>query len=345
MKNTNVILYPGGAYGHFINWCCSYFSGLINDPIIPMTETGSVHNLFAGNSGIFYRPQLENYLNSIEEIPFIQTHIDYDINNHRINYSDEDWVDSVNSNLAFIDQNFKKSIYIYQTVNSVSCLINNSYYKVKPADDFKRLDIVDPMTYLQSLGFSDQKINQALVHGVDRLKLELADELDPTILAGWGHTSIDQFATWELRELGSKYFYDKCMAKIYPTEMIKSLKGKYKNIEFIELNQLRDNFELTILLILKTFNIDLNKQDSLNKIYNDWLPYQQHINKDRQIAQIIEAVINNVSLDWSSFNLTIFDEIFIQRKLLDNNISIKCWQLNNFPTNTKNLLPLLERQQ
>ena len=32
-------------------------------------------------------------------------------------------------------------------------------------------------------------------------------------------------------------------------------------------------------------------------------------------------------------------------KLLDNNISIKCWQLNNFPINTKNLLPLLERQQ
>lgn len=341
MKDTNVILYDGGAYGNFINWCCSYFSGLITDPSIPMTGVGSVHNLFAGNSGIFYGPQFENYINSVEEIPFIQAHIDYVINDHRINYSDEDWFDSVNTNLAFIDQNFKKSIYIYQTVNSVSCLINNSYYKIKPADDFKRLNIDDPVTYYQSLGFSDQKINQLLVYGVDRLKLELADELDSTILAGWGHTNIDQFATWELRELGSKYFYNRCMAKIYSTEMIESMKGKHKNIEFIELDQLRDSFELTILLILKTFNINFNKQDSLNKIYNDWLPHQQHINKDKQIAQIIKAVVDNVPLDWSSFNLTIFDEIFIQRKLLDCGIEIACYDLNVFPTNTNNLLPLL----
>jgi hypothetical protein len=341
MKDTNVILYDGGAYGNFINWCCSYFSGLINDLSIPMTEMGSVHNLFAGNSGIFYSPQFENYLNSVEEIPFIQAHVDYNINDHRINYSNDDWFDSVNTNLAFIDQNFKKSIYIYQTTNSVSCLINNSYYKIKPADDFKRLNIGDPVAYFQALGFSDQKINQTLVHGVDRLKLELADELDLTILAGWGHTSIDQFATWELREVGSKYFYDRCMTKIYSAEMIESMKGKYKNIEFIELDQLRDSFELTILLILKTFNIDVNKQDSLNKIYNDWLLHQQHINKDKQIAQIIKAVIDNVSLDWSSFNITIFDEIFIQRKLLDCGIEIACYNLNVFPTNTNDLLPLL----
>ena len=81
----------------------------------------------------------------------------------------------------------------------------------------------------------------------------------------------------------------------------------------------------------------------MNIIYNQWIVKQKYINADQQIDKIVNALINNIELEWETYELTFFDEIAIQRKLLDNNIKIKCYNLNQFPTNTRNFLPLLER--
>jgi hypothetical protein len=81
----------------------------------------------------------------------------------------------------------------------------------------------------------------------------------------------------------------------------------------------------------------------MSEIHKTWLSKQIHINKDKQIFDIVNALTNKQDLNWSNWNLTFIDEAVIQRKLLDNNISIKCWKLNEFPTNTKDFLPLLER--
>jgi hypothetical protein len=168
-----------------------------------------------------------------------------------------------------------------------------------------------------------------------------------TNFSQWGHNSIDEFEIWELRELTSHYYYDRVSDEhdILHKDTVDQLKNKFPTIHFIDINELKDNFIETIKSILEYFNLSIDNWNKISTIYETWLSKQIHINKDKQISDIVNALINQQELDWSNWNLTFIDEAVIQRKLLDNNISIKCWKLNDFPTNTENLLPLLERQR
>jgi hypothetical protein len=117
-------------------------------------------------------------------------------------------------------------------------------------------------------------------------------------------------------------------------------KLKFNNLMLIELDSLRDDFISTITKILKFFNIQVNQTD-LEFIHKNWLSNQHHIYKDQQLKEIVSSLVNNNELDWTNYNLTFFDEIFIQRLLLDQGIAISCYKLNKFPTTTKEFSSLL----
>lgn len=341
MKNTNAILYTAGAYGNLINWCCSYFSGIIPNSEIPFAPTGSVHNSFPGKFCILFPSHLDQYLKSENNFPIAQMH-EYVLLKDDIPIESKRTFSILNDNLKKLVDNFKNIIFIYPTINSINCLINNIYFKIRTYDDLSR-EGIDADVWLRDNMKSDRMISLAKVYGIDKLRLELSYEIDNQNLLKWDHTSIDEFELWELRELSSKYFYDRTMLNIITDDEIIELKSKYPKVKFIELDQLRDNFEKTLLSILDTFEIkDINYND-VSKIYQQWLPTQIHLYKDQQINTIVTALINNLELDWTSYNISFFDEIFIQRKLFDNNIEIKCYNLNIFPTNAKDFQPLLER--
>ena len=122
------------------------------------------------------------------------------------------------------------------------------------------------------------------------------------------------------------------------------MKNKFPSIYFVEVDNLRENFIDTIKSILKYFDISISNWGNIQNIYNIWLSKQIHINKDKQIDLIIDAITNSHYLNWQEYKLTFLDEMCIQRRLSDNNIEIKCWNLNELPTNTNDLEQYLIRK-
>ena len=342
MKDTNLILYTPGAYGNFINWCCSYFSGLLIDTEIPFTNVGSVHNLYPGQKHLIFSKQLYQYLESAESVPFAQSH-EYALLPIGYNAFGTSTFSMLNNNLPRMVAEFKKIVYIYPTLSSWCWLHNNQIFKFRPLEDAKLLGINDPLQHLIDLELDQRTIELCKLVGIDRTKFELSIELSQEDLMQWGHDNINQFDLWELRELGSIYYYDRCLLNILTKDQLLTLKTNFPSVQFIAMDQLRDNFNTAIQDILNLFGIKIDDLSKLEKIYQSWIPTQKHMSADHYINEIVHALENEIELDWLKFNISFFDEMIIQRKLADKGIKILCYNINQFPTNTKDFLPLLER--
>lgn len=338
-------MYPVGAYGHFINWCCEYFSNNLDSDDVPLNDLGNCHN-FKKTVLLCIYPQLKNYTESTQEDNFIQTHDCSFSPSTSVSLTYDEFIDDFEKNLNYLINNYQKTICLLTTKSSKIWMVNNQIYKIR-VEDWVGTDIQAAIDFFRSFNVPEEQINEQISYGIDKLKIQINNQPGmSTNFSQWGHDSINEFETWELRELASQFYYDRISAThILHEDSVELLKNKFPTIHFIEVDGLRDNFVGTIKSILEYFELTLNNWNKISSIYETWLSKQIHINKDKQILDIVEALINQRELDWSDWNLTFIDEAVIQRKLLDNNISIKCWQLNNFPTNTKNLLPLLERQQ
>ena len=346
MKDTNVILYTPGAYGHFINWCCDYFGGNLDSHDIPLNSIGNCHK-HAPEKSLWHAPKFKTYTESAEHCNFVQIHessFDYA---DRVDLYSGKFIDVLIRNLTYLQENYKKSIYIYPTINSIVWNTNNQIFKFRLSDWFKNND--DAEQYLKDQNIPREEIDVSLLYdGIDRIKKQL--DIDSEIFSsvkenfkGWGHQSIYEFDHWELREFASKYYFDKMINDTPINNTIEQeLIEKFPNIKFIKMDNLKHNFKYTIRDILEFFNLNITNWKNIDSIHQSWLEKQFYINSDAQTQQIVIALLNKEYLDWIDWNLTFVDELCIQRLLYNNGINIRCWNLNSFPTNTKDFLPLLE---
>lgn len=346
MKNSNIILYSAGAYGNFINWCCDYFSGQINSDEVPLNDLGNCHN-YTDAILLMWPPEFKKYTENADAPlhQFVQVHeTSFDTTDSYL-ILEKKIVELLVKNLTYLQENYKKSIYVYATNTSKIWLLNNAIYKIRMADRFGTHDEHFVREYLTNKGATLATIDELICYGDERLKKQVSNQSGmQENLQQWGHNTVDEFKVWELRELLSKYYYDRLLNSITSPLIIAELKLKFPDVYFIELDQLRDNFKQTIYNILQYFEITpADNWNNITNIHHSWAAKQLHMNKDQQIDRIVDALLNKGSLDWSTWNLTLIDEFVIQRKLSDNNVEIKCWGLDTFPTNTKDLLPLLER--
>jgi hypothetical protein len=343
MKATNVILYPPGAYGHFINWCCEYFSGNLDSDDVPLNDLGNCHN-FKKTVLLAIYPQLKNYTESMQEDNFIQTHDCSFSPPTSVSLPYDGFINDFEKKLNYLINNYQKTICLLTTKSSKIWMLNNQIYKIR-VEDWAGTDTQAAIDFFRNFNMSEEKINEKIFYGIDRLKCQINNQPGmSTNFSQWGHDSINEFETWELRELVSQYYYDKISAThILHEDFVELLKNKFPTIHFIEVDKLRDDFVGTIKSILEYYELPIDNWDKISTIHETWLSKQLHINKDKQISDIVDALVTKQELDWTDWNLTFIDEAVIQRKLLENGISIKCWKLNNLPTNTKDFLPRLER--
>lgn len=336
-------MYTPGAYGNFLSWCCSYFGSNLISKELPMNDLGNFHN-YSGWNVLSFPPDFKNYTEDPNAFfPIIHIHEDsFDSDDFTDLYSNSDnWINVLRKNLSYLQEHYKKSVYVYGTPTSKIWLKNNMFYKIRAQDWFKNEDDINA---LRAKGFADHRIAQVLAFGDDRIKhiISTMPEMTNTF-AQWGHQTIDEFDQWDLRELLSYYYYDVLANDRYLSPSEESvLSQDFPNIKFIRLDSLRDNFYATIIEILNYFEIPTDKTQDIHSIYESWLPLQKHINKDNQIKLIVDAVVNRIPLDWSRWNISLFDEFIIQRILRDQGISIKCFGLNVFPTDTNTMINLIE---
>jgi hypothetical protein len=343
MKHTNIILYTPGAYGHFINWCCEYFSGALDSDVIPLNDLGNCH-AFKKAKLLTIHPQFKNYTESAEEVRFVQIH-ENSFSHNSCNFAkSEEFLKDFSNNLNYAITNYPKLIYLFTTESSKFWIANNQIFKIR-IEDWVGLNTNAAIDFLRSCNVPEEQITNCTLYGIDRIKYQINTE--PGMINNflqWDHSSICEFELWELRELASKYYYDTIKSLILTKDDIAILKNKFPSIYFVEVDNLRENFIDTIKSILKYFDISISNWGNIQNIYNIWLSKQIHINKDKQIDLIIDAITNSHYLNWQEYKLTFLDEMCIQRRLSDNNIEIKCWNLNELPTNTNDLEQYLIRK-
>ena len=150
----------------------------------------------------------------------------------------------------------------------------------------------------------------------------------------WGKDNIDQFDIWELRELISMYWFcrNQGFFDIY------NLQNEFPDVKFVSIDDIKHNFVDTITNCLNYFSKENNKPFDLNTIKELWLDKQIWINADTNCDTIVNNLIRKQSYDWSELSINLIDEAYIQKKLADNGIQIKCYNLNSFPTNTEDFL-------
>ena len=117
MKDTNVILYPPGAYGHFINWCCEYFSGNLDCDDVPLNDLGNCHD-FKKTVLLGIYPQLKNYTESMQEDNFIQTHNCSFSPSTSVSLTYDEFIIDFEKNLNYLINNYQKTICLLTTKSS-----------------------------------------------------------------------------------------------------------------------------------------------------------------------------------------------------------------------------------
>jgi len=115
---------------------------------------------------------------------------------------------------------------------------------------------------------------------------------------------------------------------------------------FVEANSLWTDGEHTIKHIMDYLNLSINKDR-----YNSWYPIYKtwqgmHLARLRlpqNIDYVCNAIINGYSHDLTQYNLDLYDEAFIQHMLVyKHHLTLQNWELYKFPSNTKDITPLLE---
>lgn len=117
MKNV-CIVFNGGSYGTFIEWCLNYFSDLTFAESLPFTDTGNSHN-FNGVHKLNFQGII-NFVESDNNIPIVRFHPKTQIS------------EDIMYNLSYINTHFNKIIYLMSGVDTVAWNINNKFEKIWP---------------------------------------------------------------------------------------------------------------------------------------------------------------------------------------------------------------------
>jgi hypothetical protein len=289
-KDTVLIIYPGGGYGTFFEWCLSYFSGELTSSESPLVAgTGSAHN-FVGNPLDFPKDlwpgsvflTVEEYLSSDFTYTFVRSH-------------GEDGNGTVQKYVDRYGHYFKKIIHLRHENKIALEVLSNSIYKIK------KINVAD--------------------FWYDNAKVVSSD------------------AIWEIRE-----------------KLSFVMEGRYKhhdkewtdfvapNVIDVPIAKLGTDFEQVLENVFSELGLifDPTRKKEMPEHLSTWRTSQQFLHIDQKCSQIINSTVNNRYHDWSHIHLDIFAEAYIQMQFrLLHKLQLKCYNLNVFPTNTKDLKELL----
>lgn len=127
-------------------------------------------------------------------------------------------------------------------------------------------------------------------------------------------------------------------------ENVHCFRNKVNPKNYYTTNALWNKFPTILPAISEVIGVDIDttKLPAWENVYNQWKQnHKQQFSRDFDL--IINAIINNISLDLTQYNMNFFNEILIQHALIVwHNLNLKTWQLEKFPANAQDLHSLLE---
>jgi len=342
-ENSLLIYYPGGAYGMFIEWCLQYFTDPNFPEDLPFDKQGSSHQ-FQHNLIRSDKTWREN-ISSSKEVKFVSVHPHFAEYLMQTKLKLGDGVDQANfyaSELEYWQSKFNNVIFLYFDSDSFIWGWNNLLTKAKAqgwgfkskeqfvrhAKDEKWIYPID-----QQNAETDQE------QAINVIRHLYKNQEDSNKIEQW--INKDTVSRWEVRELLSYYLFP-AWRNTSDKEIFKALCKKFPNVLLVNISELRDNFDATIRLLINKSGRSIIRETEIDNIFNTWSSLQKFKFNDLRIKDIANNLTKFKSINWDDLETTIFDEAYLQFLLRENGYNIKCFELNKFPTSSKEMLPLLE---
>jgi hypothetical protein len=300
-KNSVLLVLPKGGYGVFLNWCLEYFSG--NLP----TESGMP-------SWLTTPP----YLSDTLALPITSS-----------------------SNLSFIrDNEIHQSTTLadylagsdeYQFLRTVATVIGDPDYQKSFVQDynkfFKRIVCLT----------QDQSCHLLILHNFLKKGNRQQEFVDRTILQNKdAFAAADPVPTWQLREMISfehhRLLRDTTQLYQPSTEV---------GVINISIRNLIDHFQNTLTGLFDELDIPMTHCDQLDRVESEWLGNEKFIGTDQLCLDIVANTLASDTFYWSTDQLTLIDEAYVQYLLRQHQFELRCYGLDTFPTNSVQLKQLL----
>jgi hypothetical protein len=308
-----------------MEWCLHYFSDLSFSNELPFTEVGNAHLLDSTSLVIQSEKMFREALQSNKK--FIRLHPgSTNTTAIKLYRTASKPLECYRIELELLQNVSDNVIVIYFDLNNILWGINN----IVKAFVEKTNEVVE-FFQENNVDIKDSVYSKSLI---EWLLIELKDSTKDNV-KNWGKDSIEDLEVWELREFLSLYLHG-AWNDLYGNFDI--LQKEFPNCIFISIDQLRDNFATTIKNLLKRLNLPMVRHN-VNFVFQEWQKRQFFINKDIEIFNIVQSVLKGEDVDWPP--LSIVDEAEIQKQLRDNGKDVKCYNLNEFPRNSKVLNKLL----
>jgi hypothetical protein len=123
--------------------------------------------------------------------------------------------------------------------------------------------------------FPIEKISQRSENGIDAIRIIVGKELSLSNIQAWNKNNIMDFDAWDLRELLSVYWFNRAKDRYTCWD---HLKTDFSKIKFICIDDIKNNFQKTILEFLEYFEVDVDttKLSQLSRLENEWISKQYH---------------------------------------------------------------------
>lgn len=290
MKDTVAIVFSGGSYGTYLEWCLTTLTSDAN-PTVPFTEIGNSHN-FKGH-------HLQNidgwrrYVRSPAEHQFVRLH------------PKTKNTDSIAAHINEISKDTRKIIYLQPDQQTVLLVVNNFFYKIW-----------------------DSWIDHSFNTAIDANK----------IYSNWPvsrDVPVTEIPRWIMREFLSFYLMP---AWFDQTEFHSD--GHIPAALTIAVSDLLFKFPETLSVIKNAFSLEYQQPVSvIEPIHQTNLQLQKYLLQDKICNSIIDSVRTNTTVSWP--NLTLPSEAWVQWKLRNCGLEIRCDGLDIFPTSSVQLRELL----
>ena len=170
--------------------------------------------------------------------------------------------------------------------------------------------------------------------------LEYVDKQD--LKQGWGIEVDDmtKIPNWILREHHSMNVFDSWESQCgwFAPDYFQQT-----NAKFVFVHDLLYNFLHTVEQIKQFLNVEwIRDPAELLPLHKQNIHNQKYKNQDLIAQHILNSIVDGTDYTWLSTDITLYTEAYIQRRLQQLGIMLKCNELNNFPTSTKQLLEVCE---
>ena len=324
MNDRVAIYYHPGNYGTFVEWCLNYFSDPLCKIDLPFNESGNAHK-FNKHTVVASDKMFQEALRNDNK--FVRLHpgsTSYE--SKKLLFTPTQAANCYRQELKLLEKHFNYIIVIHcHTENML--WYNNNVTKCFDEKNDINVNHIEQNNIQDFQGVFSKNLNE---HILFRLK-----ESSKHLVKHWHKNSIHDMEIWELREFLSLYLHEEW---INVHQNLSILNKEFPNVVFLEIGQLRDRFAETIISLLKSINLKQIRHD-IDYVFKNWINLQQFKNRDLEVRDIVNCVINNKDSSWHQ--LSIIDEATIQRQLRNNGWEIQCFNLNIFPTSTETLKPLL----